>query len=410
MIGNPPYISAPTQIANEKLSKQRENIISSKKYKSLYQKWDLYIPFIELGILLNCKNGITSMIVPFPLTNQLYSKIMRQILTKEYNMFELCDLNGTKIFENATVSNCIPFVKKSKSQGKTWISNINDELSINRIFEQKHSELIQDEKNFVWNVTQEKREANRHFNMHVLGDYCYISYGLAPCADEKIARGAFKREDLISNHYDKIHCRKYIEAKNIEKYCIKDNVYIEYYTERSPGQLRRATFNEWYEPPKIFCNILGELKAAIDYENKFIHNHALIGCATWHSLKGVENKSISASIKKFSKINRPEMEELSLTIDLKYLLGVLNSKYANYFLASLRGDDYHIYPEHIRNFPIPSASKKQQKQIIDLVDKILEAKKQNPSANTIAIENEIDEYIYDLYSLSDDEKIVIRTK
>ena len=82
VIGNPPYISAPTQIANEKLSEQRERIIDSKKYKSLYQKWDLYIPFIELGTQLNCENGITSMIVPFPLTNQLYAKVLRKMLVE----------------------------------------------------------------------------------------------------------------------------------------------------------------------------------------------------------------------------------------------------------------------------------------------------------------------------------------
>ncbi len=407
MIGNPPYISAPTQIANKHLFKQREILINSGKYKSLYQKWDLYIPFIELGTQLNCKNGITAMIVPFPLTNQLYAKVLRKILVEENDLFELVDLNGTKIFENATVSNCIPFIKKTNTSGKTWISNIDEKLKIYRNFNQSNKNLVQDEKTYVWNVTQEKREANRHSDMNVLGDYCYISYGLAPCADEKVARGAFKREDLISDKYDSIHCRKYIEAKNIEKYCIKNNVYIEYYTERSPGQLRRATFNEWYEPPKIFCNILGELKVAIDYENKYIHNHALIGCALWHTLKGIENKSISASIKKFSHMKRNEMEKLSETVDLKYLLGILNSKYANVFLASLRGNDYHIYPEHIRNFPIPSASILQQKQIVDLVDKILSAKKGNPQTDTSDLEVEIDKLVYKLYGLSDEEINII---
>lgn len=96
VIGNPPYISAPTQIADRVLAEQRNNIIKSKKYKSLYQKWDLYIPFIEIGTILNCKNGVTAMIVPFPLTNQLYAKVMRSILTSDYDLFELVDLNGTK--------------------------------------------------------------------------------------------------------------------------------------------------------------------------------------------------------------------------------------------------------------------------------------------------------------------------
>ena len=53
------------------------------------------------------------MIVPFPLPNQLYAMILRNMLIEENDLFELVDLNGTKIFENATVSNCIPFIKKS---------------------------------------------------------------------------------------------------------------------------------------------------------------------------------------------------------------------------------------------------------------------------------------------------------
>ena len=95
VIGNPPYISAPAQIANNKLSIQREQIINSKKYKTLYQKWDLYIPFIEIGTQLNCSNGITTMIVPFPLTNQLYAKVLRTMIVEETNLIEIADLNGT---------------------------------------------------------------------------------------------------------------------------------------------------------------------------------------------------------------------------------------------------------------------------------------------------------------------------
>ena len=63
-IGNPPYISAPTQIASPELNEQRKRIVASKKYKSLNEKWDLYVPFMELGLQLLCPKGIFAMIVP----------------------------------------------------------------------------------------------------------------------------------------------------------------------------------------------------------------------------------------------------------------------------------------------------------------------------------------------------------
>jgi adenine-specific DNA-methyltransferase len=68
----------------------------------------------------------------------------------------------------------------------------------------------------------------------------------------------------------------------------------------------------------------------------------------WRDLKNVENKSISSSVKRYSRYTREQMQDFSEKIDLKYLLGILNSKYASVLLSNLRGGDYHIYPEHLR--------------------------------------------------------------
>ena len=401
VIGNPPYISAPTQIANPILAEQREQLVKSNKYRSLYQKWDLYIPFIELGIHQNSINGITTMIVPFPLTNQLYAKVLRKMLVEENNLFELVDLNGTKIFENATVSNCIPFIKKTETQNKTWISKIDENLKISRVFEQTKKVLVQDEKTYIWNVTQEKREANKHTDMHVLGDYCYISKGMVLHSEE----GEFTKDDLISLIKDAIHSKEYVEAKDIERYNVKRIRFLEYNTDRSPSKFSRPTFSELYSCKKIVMNCLGGLNSTIGTE--LTHNHSLYCAVLWCDLQNVENKSIASSIKKFSSMKRSDMEKLSKTVDLRYLLGVMNSNYAAVLLTNLRGGDYHIYPEHIRNIPIPTASSEQQQPIIELVDNILNVNKSNPNADTSALENEIDRLVYHLYGLTYDEVLII---
>ena len=406
VIGNPPYISAPAQIADKGMNLQRQKLIDSNRFKSLYQKWDIYIVFIELGLQLCKQNGIVTMIVPYPLTNQLYAKVLRKMLVEEYDMFELCDLNGTKIFDNATVSNCIPFIRKTTSKGKSWISNINENWEISRNFEQPHSELVQDEKTYVWNVTQEKRETNRHADMHVLGDFCYISVGMVLNSDEN-AKEKFVKAELISETKDKIHCKQYIEGKDLEKWNIKRIRYLEYGTSRSPAKLRRPTFEELYTNKKLLINSLGELKATVDLKAEFYCEQQVRMALLWKDLNGVENKSITSSVKKFSTMNRLEMEKLSKTVDLRYLLGVMNSRYVSILLTNIRGGDYHIVPEHIRNIPIPSATPEQQKPIIALVDKILVAKKANPQADTSKEEAEIDRLVYALYGLSEDEiKIV----
>jgi type IIS restriction endonuclease len=150
-IGNPPYISAPTQIASPELNEQRQRIIGCKKYKSLYEKWDLFVPFIELGLQLLCPKGVFSMIVPYPLTNQKYGKKLRKMIIEEYRLLEIADLNGTKIFENATVSNCIPFVQNSSPKGELRITQIYADKTFRKVLNKSPETLKQDEKKYVWN-------------------------------------------------------------------------------------------------------------------------------------------------------------------------------------------------------------------------------------------------------------------
>jgi hypothetical protein len=150
-------------------------------------------------------------------------------------------------------------------------------------------------------------------------------------------------------------------------------------------------------------NCLGTINVAIDDKHSFLHNHSLYCAVLWKDLKGIENKSISASVKRYSKHSRKEMEAFSRQMDLCYLLGILNSKYASVLLSNLRGGDYHIYPEHLRNLPIPLVDKERQKPIIALVNKILSAKKENTEADTTELEGQIDELVYRLYGLEGEE-------
>jgi adenine-specific DNA-methyltransferase len=55
---------------------------------------------------------------------------------------------------------------------------------------------------------------------------------------------------------------------------------------------------------------------------------------------------------------------------------------------------------HPQNQPIAD-------QIVTLVDQILSAKKQNPEADTSKLEKEIDELVYKLYNLNEEEIKII---
>lgn len=406
VIGNPPYISAPSMV--KICPGQREAIIQSQRFETLYQKWDIYIPFLELGIRHLCSDrGICAMIVPYPLTNQLYAMRARQMLINDYNLLEIVDLNGTKVFESATVSNCIPFVQKCEPKGQVVISHISTAKTIYHVNIKTIDTLVQDKNTAVWNLTKEEHNVNRHSDMHVLGDFCYISKGMVLNSDEKTAQGEFIKKDLIADTQDMIHCRKYIEAKDISKYRIKRERWLEYNTPRCPDQLSRPTFRELYEREKILINKIGSIAGYYDQDN-LLCDQTLRILILWKDLRGVTNKSIDKNISKFSNFSRSEMEMLSENVSIKYILGILNSKYTLLLLTNIRGKgNIDINPEYLRNIPIPSVPPEQQAPIIALVDKILDAKKENPQADTSALEAEIDKLVYQLYGLTEEEIAVV---
>lgn len=401
VIGNPPYISSKTQLSNPILAEQRNSLVASGKYSCLYQKWDLYIPFIEFGINQICsKNGVCAMIVPYPLTNQIYAQKLREMILTKFHLFELVDLNGTKIFNNATVSNCIPFIKRTKGENTT-ISNIDEKLHITPSFTKIYKDLIQDEKTYIWNVSNENRDSNRHSELLTLGDLCYISKGMVLYSED----GLFTNEDLISNTPDSIHCRPYLEAKDMDTYAINNIRYIEYDTHRVPDMVSRPTFRELYDRPKLMFNCLGKMKVMIDYSNQFVCQQGIRVALLWNDLHGVENRSILTSIKRYSRLSRCEMEKISTSFNMYYLLGILNSKYAAQLLTNIRGGDYHIVPEHIRNIPIASATVDVQNKVAEIVLKIIDLKRIHQ--NTSVLEAEIDKIVYSIYGLTDTEIKII---
>ena len=88
---------------------------------------------------------------------------------------------------------------------------------------------------------------------------------------------------------------------------------------------------------------------------------------------------------------------------VKFLLGVMNSTVAHNFLKANRRSNIHLYPDDWKKLPIPDVPPEQQAPIIELVDQILDAKRTDLDADVSELENEIDQIVYSLYGVNQEE-------
>ena len=96
----------------------------------------------------------------------------------------------------------------------------------------------------------------------------------------------------------------------------------------------------------------------------------------------------------------------------KYVLAILNSKLGDWFIRQLgvtRNGGYFEYkPMFVQELPIPLISEAEQEPFCTLVDNILMLKKNNES--TEELEQQIDDMVYSLYALTDEERAYIEVQ
>jgi len=94
----------------------------------------------------------------------------------------------------------------------------------------------------------------------------------------------------------------------------------------------------------------------------------------------------------------------------KILLGILNSKigwwlFSKYCTAIQNG--HQLIWKYFGQITIAKSNEKLSKQIINMVDEIIDRKKQNHNAGTSELEEKIDQLVYELYGLTEEDiKIV----
>jgi hypothetical protein len=357
VIGNPPYVNVKNGI-----SIQEKNYLI-KKYSSAIKQFDLFTVFIELGF--NISQDTISYIVPKPLlNNENYEKI-REIILKN-GLSEI--ISGSDIFDSANVESSI-FINSKKGKAKT--------LRIKEILKNKIIQKSEVNKNifdkFPFKIISTEVLKRDEVILKKLGNFS----GSQPLLN--ITRGVEcgKKDNSITNIENTYPL---LRGEDIGRYSIN---FSGYYIDFDKNDIKKFKNLDLYRNEKILIRRVGNKILATLDKNEFITLNTIYCCFS--------------SDKKISNI---------------YILSLLNSSLILFYFKKIFILDDKLFP-YIRKsqldfIPIPKISPEEQKPFIEKVEKILEAKKQDPSAETSQWENEIDEMVFDLYGLSEEERGVVR--
>ena len=403
VIGNPPYIQLQSMGTDA-------DVLERMKYKTYVRTGDIYCLFYEQGMNLLKPNGCLCYITSNKWMRAGYGKELRQYFIAKTNPVLLIDFAGIKIFDAATVETNILIAKKESYTQNTLaciISNTDDLNKLSVLVQQQAVEckfassdswvilspIEQSIKQKIDTIGTPLKNWNINIYRGVLTGYndAFIistekrNEILANCQTEdertrtaELIRPILRGRDIKRYSYGwanlwLINTHNGIKGKipriQIENYpAIK--AHLDQYWEKistradkgdTPYNLRNCAYMEDFSKPKI---VWGNLNLT--------PNYAL-----------VENNSF---------INAPSSMIVPAS---KYLLAILNSKIADFYIKLLgvtRNGGYFEYkPMFIEQLPIPQLKieNKELAQIERLIDN-----------NNYT---EIEYIVYNLYGLTQDE-------
>ncbi len=101
-------------------------------------------------------------------------------------------------------------------------------------------------------------------------------------------------------------------------------------------------------------------------------------------------------------------------VQIKYLLGVLNSRLLNFYYWCMNPERGEALAEvkafHVERFIYPRVNKMLEDSFVRIVDNIMGLKVENPNADTTILESQIDRLVYELYGLTEEEIRIVEGK
>jgi hypothetical protein len=386
VIGNPPYISIYNIEDQEKKNYKRI-------YETAYKKYDIYVLFFEKGLGLLKQEGGLTYITSNKYLSQPYGKNLRKLLLSN-NIKEIMNFR-LNVFKATVDTSILQTTKRKQKRNYFDVCQINNLKEFGNFTTKERSELpinlIENlpEKNFRLTLTNDKINLMNKIkkNSIILNDICYINYGCRLVSKN----GNKKKSDYVFKKNSR-GLKKFIEGKDIARYKIVDSKWVNYKSKEHYLPL----FPELFNSNKIVAKeIVGKdgLQLALD-EHGYYDDHTVVNAVPWHELQKVDHRGVKKDINKTKIAN-------SKNYNLRYLLGVLNSKLNFWYFNELFNIDLHFYPKTFQNLIVPyGINNGHKKSLEQIINNLLAAKKKGNQQAQYSYENKINKLLYQFYNLT----------
>ncbi|HEY0603072.1 MAG TPA: TaqI-like C-terminal specificity domain-containing protein [Herpetosiphonaceae bacterium] len=395
VIGNPPYI-----FTRELLTPAERNYFS-EKYATTWEKQNTFMLFMELMLRLMNSVGLGGFIVPNSWLTIESAKLLRKVFTPRLTM--IADLNYV-VFNKVSMEPSIFIVGGSDSDSSVHVLRVTskEEFLSTQAFEIDRARWSTQNHRIVFSRSSDGVEVVDKVVAlsQMVGDAFDVRSGLQayeqgrgnpPQTEEDVRNHIFDRDQWV----DKDSFR-YLQGRDVLRYRLEwSGMWMQY----GPWLSQPREF-EIFRRPRL---LLREITS----------NYPYCMNAAYVSEDFLNNKSIL-------NVLHPHDDVL----DLKILLGILNSRLTSLFykhraVKSSRKLFPKVVIKNLREFPYPrNMSTTLRSQCLTLVERMLVLQQQAVGARTSydrgmlqrqvgATNVQIDRLVYELYDLTDEEiKIV----
>ncbi len=370
VIGNPPYVLLQNSSIPKDVQAQYISL-----YKSAQYKVDLYHLFMEHSCALGARKGIITLITPISYLMNEHNEKLRQILNLQTSFLWIVRFH-IPLFENASVDNAIFIGEKNKiSENKVKVVDVRS--SINEIntpiyFEFSQAQVKAPKYFFEFDLNGNKMDNGiiKKIDKHpLLNTFAATYFGI-----QTYDRNAYVSENKVNSNYVPV-----VDGANVKHYYLIPNTeFVDFRTQAIKSGGNPAV----YSMERILVRQIGE------YPDGCLCPPKVFTMNTIYNIY-LKNK----------------------LLDIKYILGIINSKIIHYFWKNKFSDSKKTFPKikkrPLESIPIAVGKQEHQKLLIDYVNRIIGAKSTNNSADTNDLEDKIDLLVYHLYGLTYDEVLIV---